>query len=72
MLSFKFEDDFWLYSHTANIGIKKYLRQINADLDQKHCFCPCKLAHLRFVDCETKEMCEFAFCGLAHLGNLQI
>jgi hypothetical protein len=40
-------------------------RQTIADMDQKHYFCPCKLADLRFADWDTKQICGFAICGFA-------
>jgi hypothetical protein len=66
------------------VGKKKYKRQPIEDLDQKHCFFPCKFADLRFADWDIKEICGFAIwglvitnlwiaiCGLAHLRNLRI
>jgi len=31
------------------------------DLDQKHCFFPCKFSDLKFVDWDTKEIADLRF-----------
>jgi hypothetical protein len=42
--------------------------QTNADLDQKHCLLPYKLAGLRFADRDTNKFYGFVICGLGHQG----